>query len=119
MATKAQKHFVVYHNPRCSKSRCAVNYIKDRGDSHEIRDYMNDPFTVAELKHLLQQLGLAAHELLRQNEDEYKRLIKGKQLSESELIDLMIAYPKLIQRPIVVSGERAVIARPEELINKL
>ena len=112
--------FIIYHNPRCSKSRAGLAYLKDRGIEPKIIRYLDNPPTVAELKALLNKLGLAPRELLRSREPAYKELgLKDPNLPDEALIEAMASHPKLIERPIVVRGDRAVLARPAEKIEEL
>jgi arsenate reductase len=109
----------VYHNPRCTKSREAVKYLDEKGVDIEIREYLNDSFSENELDDVLQKLGMQPEELLRKNEAIFKEQFKGKTLSRTEWIKNMIAFPKLIERPIVVKEDKAVVARPAEKIDEL
>lgn len=105
----------IYHNPRCSKSRQTLQLIEQRGVEPEVVLYLETPPTARELKALLRKLGLKARDLLRTGEAEYRENNLGDpDLDEDRLIDAMVAHPKLIQRPIVVSGDRAVLGRPPE-----
>ncbi len=105
----------VYHNPRCKKSRAGLQYIIDKGLEHKIILYLKDePFNEASLKEILLKLNLKPAELLRKQEDIYKKQIKGKNLNDQDLIGLMLKNPKLIQRPIIDNGTKAVIADPAE-----
>ena len=106
----------IFHNPRCSKSREALALLQARSLDLEVIDYLKNPLSLAQLQALQAQLALPARELLRSNEDEFKTLNLGQAaLSEAELLAALAAHPQLLQRPIVVNGERAVIARPPEL----
>jgi arsenate reductase len=110
----------IYHNPRCSKSRCAVDWLREKSFDFEVIDYMNTSLSSAEIKSILVQLNLSPVDLLRKKELEYKEHIQGKYLNEDEIIELMSKFPKLIERPIVVWNGKAVIARPlEKLIEFL
>jgi arsenate reductase (glutaredoxin) len=109
----------VYHNPRCSKSRCALDFLKEKGESFEIIDYLKNPLSSAELKEVVRLLGIHPFDLVRKEEEDFKTYFKNKQLSEDEWIEAMIRFPKLIERPIVVRDQRAVVARPTERINEL
>ena len=113
------KTYKVYHNPRCSKSRLALTYIEDKGDQAEVIEYLKDIPGKKELKELIKMLGIPAEELLRKGEQDYKDHFKGKKLTEDEWIDAMIKYPKLIERPIIVLNNKAVIGRPAERILEL
>lgn len=105
----------LYHNPRCSKSRQALVLLQENGIQPHLRLYLETPPTAAELKDLLAKLKLSARELLRKNEDDYKTLKLGDEnLSEAALIKAMATHPKLIERPIAVKGNSAVIGRPPE-----
>ena len=104
----------IYHNPRCSKSRQTLALIEEKGAVVEIVEYLNDIPTKVELKDLLSKLGMPAEKLLRRGEADFKDNFKGKILSEDEWIDAMIQYPKLMERPIVVKGNKAVLGRPPE-----
>ena len=109
----------IYHNSRCSKSRNGVAFLEERGIQFEIRQYLNEPFTFDELKSLIAKTGLSPLGIIRTEETYFKTNLKGKALSNDELIEEMVKEPKLIQRPIVEKGERAVLARPVENINQL
>jgi arsenate reductase len=109
----------IYHNPRCSKSRDGLRILQATNAKHEIIDYINNPLSVAELKDLLEKLELPAIDLVRKNEAIWKENYKGKILSEDQVIQAMADFPKLIERPIVVSGNKAVIGRPPEKIKSL
>lgn len=104
----------IYHNPRCSKSRNSYNLLEEKGLDFETIEYLKTPITKEELKGVLIKLGIAAEDLIRKGEKDYKDNFKGKTLSEDEWIDAMLTYPKLIERPIVVKGDKAVIGRPIE-----
>lgn len=109
----------VYHNPRCSKSRLALSYLDDKGIPYEVVKYLNEPFSKNSLKELILKIGINADELLRKNEKFYKEEMKGKELSEEEIIDFMLKEPKLIERPIIEDEHRAIIGRPVEAIDQL
>ena len=104
----------IYHNPRCSKSRQTLNLLKEQGIEPEIVLYLNTPPSKAELQTLLQQLNIKPSQLLRKREKIYKEQFKGKDISEEEWVEIMIAHPKLIERPIVVKDGKAVLGRPPE-----
>ncbi|MBK8973671.1 MAG: arsenate reductase (glutaredoxin) [Hahellaceae bacterium] len=104
----------IYHNPRCSKSRQTLALIEDRQDPEIVR-YLDTPPDAATLRNLLGKLGISARQLLRTGEEEYKTLnLTDPELSEDQLIAAMVAHPRLIERPIVVKGSRAVLGRPPE-----
>lgn len=109
----------IYHNPRCSKSREALKFIEEKGYEVEIIDYMKTGITAREIKDFLNRSGLSVFDIIRTNEELYKADFKGKELSADEWIQVLIDNPKLIQRPLVVKGTHAVLARPAEEIQKL
>lgn len=107
----------LYHNPRCSKSRGALELLEARGLTPTVMRYLETPPSAAELRDLLAKLGLSARQLLRTGEDEYKDLGLGDaNLSEEQLIAAMATHPKLIERPILIAGDKAVIGRPPEKV---
>lgn len=111
---------VLYHNPRCSKSRGALGLLEERGITPTVVDYLKSPPDAKTLKQVLKALGLGARELLRKDETEYAELgLDDPALGEAELIAAMCAHPRLIQRPIVIVGTRAVVARPPERLLEL
>jgi len=107
---------MIYHNPRCGKSRTVCHLLEEKGIAFETIKYLDTPPTVAQLRTLLQQLGIRPHDLIRTGEEVYKSLYKGKNLSDDEWLQAMAAHPILIERPIVVNNDKAVIARPPERI---
>jgi len=107
--------FTIYHNPRCSKSRQTLALLEKNGVSPDIVLYLENPPGKKTLVALLTKLGISARDLLRKGEDEYKQNnLKNPELDEDALIAAMVKFPKLIERPIVVKGERAVLGRPPE-----
>ncbi len=111
--------FVVYHNPRCSKSRCALEYLDKANETYEIVEYLKDIPSKEELKKIIKMLNIRPEELIRKGEAEYIENFKGKQLTDVQWIDAMVRFPKLIERPIVIKNNKAVIARPLERIEEL
>lgn len=110
----------IYHNPRCSKSRQTLQLLEDAGQDVTIIEYLRTPPDAKTLKSVLQQLGISARDLLRTGEDEYKMLgLDDTSLSEDAIIHFMLEHPKLIERPIVVAGNKAVIGRPPEKVLQL
>lgn len=107
----------LFHNPRCSKSRGALELLEARGLAPTIVRYLETPPSAAELQALLGKLGISARQLLRTGEEEYKALgLDDPQLGDAQLIEAMAAHPKLIERPILVAGDKAVIGRPPEKV---
>lgn len=109
----------IYHNSRCSKSRCGVAYLEEKNAEFEIVKYLDEPLTENELKDLLKKLDFAPIDLVRKGEAIWKSDYKGKDLTDAEIITAMVNNPKLIERPIIVNGEKAVIARPTEAIDNV
>ncbi|WP_017937917.1 arsenate reductase (glutaredoxin) [Zestomonas thermotolerans] len=110
----------LYHNPRCSKSRGALELLEARGLQPTIVRYLETPPSAAELRELLRKLGIPARQLLRTGEEEYQSLgLADPGLGEEQLIEAMAAHPRLIERPILVAGDRAVIGRPPEKVLEL
>lgn len=110
------KKITVYHNPQCSKSRCAIDFLKEKNADFDVLEYLKQPLNEQQLRELIQILGIKPEALVRKNEEIYKVNFKGKVLSDDEWIKVLAEYPKLIERPIVVCNGRAVIARPTERI---
>ncbi len=110
----------LYHNPRCTKSRGALELLQARGLSPDVVLYLETPPDAAQLRELLGKLGISARQLLRTGEDDYKQLnLADASLSDEQLIAAMAAHPKLIERPILVVGDKAVIGRPPENVLEL
>ena len=105
----------IYHNPRCSKSRATLQLLEARGLKPKIVDYLASPPSSAELGAILKKLGLRPRDLLRKSEQRYAELgLNDRQLDDEALIALMVENPILIERPIVVAGNKAAIGRPPE-----
>lgn len=109
----------IYHNPRCSKSRQTLELIQQAGQQIEIIDYLNQPPTEKELTTIIKLLGINAEDLVRKNEDVYKEKFKGKKITQHEWVKILIEHPKLIERPIVIKGNKAIIGRPPEKVLEL
>lgn len=110
----------LYHNPRCSKSRGALELLEARGLTPTVVRYLETPLSAAQIKALLGKLGISARQLLRSGEEEYKTLnLADARLSEQQLIDAIAAHPKLMERPILEVGDKAVIGRPPENVLEL
>ena len=111
---------VIYHNPRCSKSRQTLEIVKSKNIEPTIVLYLIDKLSKDEIKNLLLKLGLSIREILRTGEEEYKKNnLQNKNLSNEKLIEFLIKFPKLLQRPIVIKNNKAIIARPPENIFNL
>ncbi len=110
-------HVTLYHNPRCSKSREALALLESKGVNPEVVLYLETPPDRGTLALLLRKLGVSARALLRTTESEYEQLgLSDMALSEEALIDAMVKHPRLIERPVAVAGERAIIGRPPEAL---
>lgn len=113
-------NFTLYHNPKCSKSRQALALLQENGIEPTIVEYLEEPLSKSELKNLLKLLGLGPRDLLRTKEPEYKSLnLADKNLKDEDIIDVIVKNPRLLERPIVVKGKKAVLGRPTENILKL
>ena len=109
----------IYHNPRCRKSREGLAVLEESEKKFEIIKYLDNPLTSSELEEIIQKLAIHPIELVRKTEKIWKENFKGKMLSDKKIIDAMVKYPKLIERPIVIYKEQAVIGRPLDNINKI
>ena len=111
----------IWHNNRCSKSREAKEILEKSGEEFEVFEYLTNSFTKADLNQIITQLGISdVRDMLRHKESEYKELdIANESKSQDEIIDLVIANPKLVERPIIIKNEKAVIARPMENLTNL
>lgn len=107
----------ILHNPRCSKSRQTLALLEEQGIAPEIIKYLDTPPKAAELRAILKKLNISARDLLRKGEDDYKALnLNNPDLSEDDLIEAMVSHPKLIERPIVIKDNQAIIGRPPESV---
>lgn len=110
-------HVEIYHNPRCSKSRQTLQLLKDSGVEPEVIEYLNTPPDRAALVRILDMLGMQPRELMRKKEQEYQENnLDDPSLTRDQLIDAMLAHPKLIERPIVIHNGKAAIGRPPEQV---
>lgn len=110
----------LYHNPRCSKSRAALQLLEERGLQPTVVHYLDTPPSAVQLREVLGKLGLPPRQLLRSGEDEYRQLnLADQALGDDALIEAMVAHPRLIERPILITADRAMIGRPPEIILEL
>jgi arsenate reductase len=109
----------IYHNPRCRKSRAGLDYLESKTSDFQIVKYLDNLLDFDQLKSLIKKTSKTPEELLRKQEDYYKKNLKGKTLSDDELIMEMVNNPKLIARPIIEIGDKAVLAEPPEEIEKI
>jgi arsenate reductase len=110
---------IIYHNGECSKSKGALELLQDAGASFDVRWYLADPLTKEELKTLLHKLGMQPSEIIRKGEQLYKELFEGRHLTEEQWLDALAEYPVLLERPIVEKGNKAIVARPPEIVNTI
>jgi len=111
------KDIIIYHNSKCSKSRKALEIIRSKNIEPTIILYLKSNLSKTEVKNLLSKLGLSIRDILRTGEDEYKKNnLKNENLSDDKLIEFLIKFPRLLERPIVVKNNKAVIGRPPENI---
>jgi arsenate reductase (glutaredoxin) len=110
----------ILHNPRCSKSRATLNMLRDKGIEPKIIEYLETPPTTAEFKEILAKLGLGPRDVIRKGEKIFKQMeLADTALSDTALITAMVGNPILIERPIVINGEKAVLGRPPEKVMEI
>ncbi len=110
----------IWHNPRCRKSREGLQYLQDKGLEPEIFNYLQEKIDAGELAGLIGKSGQPLKEFIRSNEKEYRELgLKGKELTAAEFAEIAAGHPKLLQRPIVINGDKVVLARPAEKIEEI
>ncbi|PHM66632.1 arsenate reductase [Xenorhabdus stockiae] len=115
------QHVIFYHNPRCSKSRETLKLVQELGITPEVIHYLDTPPTAEQLAILLKQLGFSdARQLMRTKEELYKELeLDNSELTQEALLQAMADNPKLIERPIVVAGDKARLGRPPEQVKEI
>lgn len=118
-ARRSGEELVLLHNPRCSKSRAAKALLEERGVAFRERRYLEDPLSRRELEDLARKLGRSPHEWVRRGEPEYREAGLSKDSSDEQVLDAMARHPILIERPILIAGERAVVGRPPERVLEL
>lgn len=109
----------ILHNNRCSKSRCGLEFLEQSGKPFEVVKYLEDTLSIKELKEIINLLSIKPIDLVRKNEAIWKTEFKEKTLTDDQIIDAMAKNPKLIERPIVINGSKAVIGRPTEKIGEI
>ena len=112
-------NITIYHNPRCSKSRATLELLRARGLEPNIVEYLKSPLSKEQLKTILGQLGMHASDLARRKEEAWQQAGLGDESTDDKILDAMVTHPVLIERPIVVCGDRAIIGRPPENVGKL
>src|SRR5699024_10976757 len=110
---------IIYHNPRCSKSRCALGILDEKGVDYDVVKYLEASPTKEDLKHILELLKVSPVAIVRKGEKTYKENYKGKELTDEEWLDAMVQHPILIERPIIVKDGKAVVGRPPENVLEL
>lgn len=108
-----------YHNPRCSKSRETLKILQDARQEIQVVEYLKEPPSAAELTAVLQKLGLHPLQVIRKQESVFKEQFKGQEHSEAEWVEIMVAHPILIERPIAIKGGKAVLGRPPSNVTDL
>lgn len=111
--------YKIYHNPRCKKSRAGLQYLQEKGVEHEIVEYLKEAISEEELKDLLVRLHRKPLEMIRTQEEIYRKGLKGKNFTDDEWVKIMVENPKLIHRPIVVKGPKAVLGDPADNIDAI
>ena len=105
---------IIYHNPKCGKSRAGLQYMKSINPSVEVKEYIREGISAAEIREIVKMLGIAPFELVRTQEEYYRENLKGKEFTDEEWFEILSENPKLIRRPIVVNGGKAVLADPPQ-----
>ncbi|MGV0924139.1 arsenate reductase (glutaredoxin) [Empedobacter tilapiae] len=108
--------YTILHNSRCGKSRDAIKVLEESGKDFEVREYLKEPLSKVELKEILAKLNLKPMDIVRINEEEWKTNFKGKEMSDEEVLNALVDFPKLIQRPIVTDEKNGVVGRPKEIV---
>ncbi|HLT65074.1 MAG TPA: arsenate reductase (glutaredoxin) [Flavobacterium sp.] len=109
----------IIHNPRCSKSREGLTYLNENNIEYQIIAYLDNPLTQEEIKDVLKKLNISPIDLIRKNEAIWKEKYKNATLTDEEIVEAMVQHPKLIERPIFINDDRAVIGRPTERITEI
>ena len=109
----------IYHNPMCKKSRAGLKYLEDKGVEFEIVEYLKNPLTEEELKDILIKMNIGPSEIIRTQEEIYRKQFKGKNFTHDEWVKILIENPKLIKRPIVIKNYKAVWADPPENLDNM
>lgn len=116
---KHQVAMKIYHNPRCSKSRAGLKYLEENGYHIDVKNYMKEGITADEIKNILAKSGMKAFELVRTQEELYRKEYRGKELTDNEWVKILAESPRLMKRPIVINGKKAILAQPPEQIEKI
>ena len=111
--------YKIYHNPKCKKSRCGLDYLKNKTDKIEIIDYLKQGLSLKEMTEIIARLNIKPIELVRTQEELYKKELKNRQFTDEEWVRIIIENPKLLRRPIIINKMKAVIGDPAEDIDRL
>jgi arsenate reductase (glutaredoxin) len=111
--------YKIYHNPRCKKSRAGLKFLEDHNLSFEVKRYLDESIDAQELKTIFSKMGVKASDMIRTQEEVYKKEFKGKNLTDDEWIAAIVAHPKLLKRPIVIHNDQAVWGDPAENIQSI
>ena len=114
-----EKAITIYHNPRCGKSRTALAILSEQGIEPTIIEYLKNPPSKGELRAIAKKLGMKPEQLVRKGEDVYKENFASRTMTDEQWLDALTQHPILIERPIVIKGDKAVIGRPPEKISEL
>ena len=109
----------IYHNPRCRKSRAGLDYLVSRTGDYQVIDYTRNGLTEAQLREILLKMNIRPQDIIRTQEEIYRKELKGRTFTEDEWIRIIIENPRLLQRPIIVSGSKAVLGQPPENVDIL
>ena len=109
----------IYHNPRCRKSRAGLEYLSEKTQDFEVIDYIKNGISDTEIREILEKMEMQASNLVRTQEDYYKKELKGRDISGDEWVKILSENPRLIQRPIIVTEHMAVLAQPPDLMDNL
>lgn len=109
----------IYHNPKCKKSREGLKYLQTKGIAVEVVNYINNGISEQELKDIIKKLNINPSDIVRKQEDLYRKELKGKNFTDIEWMKILVENPRLIQRPIVVAKYKAVIAQPPDKVEEL
>jgi arsenate reductase len=109
----------IYHNPRCGKSRAALAILAEHGVEPVVVEYVKNPPTIDDLRAILKKLGMTAGQIVRKGEDIYREKFSSKAMSDEQWLDALVQYPVLIERPIVIKDNRALVGRPPEKVLEL
>lgn len=107
---------LIYHNPKCSKSRMALEILNERGLNPEVKLYLKEALSFDEIKNILDLLEVSPRDIMRKQESVYKEKNLDDNISDEELINFILDYPVLLERPIVIFKDKAVICRPAERV---